>query len=390
LVLAAIGVVRALTSIAIVDPGYVPARAAFLQLDLPRMSSGGGLEFQQRQHNELRRLLEIVEMSPAIAAAALTDASPLHGGATDIVSREGFLAGEDSRWAVVARITPAYFSAAGIPLLRGRVFDKRDGVAGGVAIIDESLAGQMWPGEHPIGRSLALASSRPALGPTGRPGFRRSPQWLEVVGLVGSVKGPLSEGTPRPFVYKPMSVSEPVGLRTVILARGRGPEAQIIETLRAAAARGDDGVGILQARTLQSAIDDVRYPRRVAASLLGLSALLGLALASLGTHGVVSYAVNQRLKELGIRSALGAERRDIIGVVMKDGTRAAALGVILGVTFGYSAIRLVSHRLVAIPAVDAATLLAAPLLVTAVIFAACHFAARRAARVNPIHVLRGL
>ena len=137
-------------------------------------------------------------------------------------------------------------------------------------------------------------------------------------------------------------------------------------------------------------IDEQRYPRRLAATLLGFCALGGLALAASGLYGVLSYAVAQRRRELGIRAALGAQRRDLVLLVVKEGAAVAGIGSIVGIPLALIAMQIASHYVLPIPAIDVLTLGIAPLAVGVLALAASYLPARRAARVDPIDVLRAL
>jgi ABC-type antimicrobial peptide transport system permease subunit len=215
---------------------------------------------------------------------------------------------------------------------------------------------------------------------------------MEVIGVVGTVRGPLSAGAPHAFVYVPMA-QDASGTTTylfgeTLIARGHGTDAQTILTLRNAVAQADPEMGVIQARMISDLVNERRYPRRLAAGLLGFSGLVALLLASVGLYGVVSYSVAQRIKELGIRAALGADRSDIARLVVKEGVRVAAVGSMLGFVLAYIGIRVTSHLVLPIPSMDAGTLIGAPLILAAVILAACYLPARRAARVDPMMVLR--
>ncbi|HEY7475734.1 MAG TPA: ADOP family duplicated permease [Vicinamibacterales bacterium] len=394
LLLAAGVAVRALTKVALVPPGYEPEHAAFATLD-PGVSIGAQSTHEQRAQEQAahealhRRLLELLESSPEIEAAALTDGIPARPTSVRVIGQEDFLRGDGPRMAYGARVTPGFFRALGIPFLQGRGFEAGDerGTPR-VAIIDEAFAAQQWPGQNPIGRQLAL-SGGPSMSPAGVPGPPKPPDWLEVVGVVGAVQTPLSEGAPRPFVYLPRAGQSSL-LREVIIARGRIDNVKLIETLRRTVAQADPRAGIMQARMMTAAIDEMRYPRRIAASLLGFAGLVGLILASIGLYGVVSYSVAQRVRELGIRAALGADRTDLTWLVVKEGGAAAAVGIALGFILGYLAIRITSNQVIPIPRADVTTLVAAPVLLGIVILLASYLPARRAARVDPMDVLRNL
>jgi putative ABC transport system permease protein len=135
-------------------------------------------------------------------------------------------------------------------------------------------------------------------------------------------------------------------------------------------------------------ITEIMYPRRIAGAVLAASGLVALFLATVGVYGVVSYAVAQRRGEMAVRMALGAERRDIVRLVLRDGAVIAGWGAAAGVTLGYVAIRLTSSKYLALPTLDLMTLLVMPLVLTAIILLACYLPARSAGRFDPLRVLR--
>jgi putative ABC transport system permease protein len=210
----------------------------------------------------------------------------------------------------------------------------------------------------------------------------------EVVGVVGAIRGPLSEGDSYAFAYLPWPQESRSDL--ILIGRGRGTDQQILTSLRDVAKQADADIGVLQTRMMSRLFDDSRYPRRLAAKLLGFCALGGLILAASGLCGVLSYAVAQRRRELGIRVALGARHRDLVLLVVKEGAAVAGIGSIIGIPLAWIALRIASHYLLPMPALDVLTLGIAPLAVSVVALAGCYFPARRAARVDPIAVLRAL
>jgi predicted permease len=383
--------IRTLLKVALVAPGYEPERAAYVEVEshLARaVESENRRAYLEERAAVWRRMLEIAETSPGIEAAAIADALPTRPGGGDVISRENFEQGSASIRAELAQVTPGYFQALGVPFLQGRNFDARDGVTSGrVTIVDEQLASRLWPGQSALGRYLAFYATPPPGSTT-----REQPVWREVVGVVGSVRGPLSEGWPYSFAYAPASQDDQMPYAYLhgeaLIARGRGSSAELIRTLRGAVAQADPRLGIVQSRMLSDVVNERRYPRRMAAALLVFSGLAGLLLAGVGLYGVVSYSVMQRLKELGIRAALGADRSDIARLVVKEGLRVAAVGSVFGFVLGYVGIRITSHLVLPIPSVDAGALLAGPVVLGIVVLAACYIPARRAARVDPMVVLR--
>jgi putative ABC transport system permease protein len=383
--------VRALLKVALVPPGYEPERAAFVEVE-SRLERAVKAEDEDAYLSERavvwRRMLEIAETSPGIEAAAIADALPTRPGGGGVISREDYESGNASTEAQLSQVTPGYFEVLGIPFLQGRNFDARDApTSPKVTIVDEQLASRLWPGQSALGRLLAFYSTPP-------PGVRTSQPliWREVIGVVGAVRGPLSEGWPYSFAYALAAQDDQMPYAYIhgeaLIARGRGSDRDLIRTLREAVAQADPDLGIIQSRMIGDVVNERRYPRRVAATLLAFSGLAGLLLAGVGLYGVVSYSVMQRLRELGIRAALGADRGAIARLVVKEGLGVAAVGSVFGSILAYAGIRVTAHLLLPIPTVDASAWMAGPLLLAIVVLAACSLPARRAARVDPVEVLR--
>ena len=265
-------------------------------------------------------------------------------------------------------------------VLRGRIFDARDRKgAPPTAIVCERLAQWLWPGQNPIGQYV------------GRhwPDTPLEPEWLEVVGVVNEVQPPLSEGAGNPALYTPLDQAAMPYARSLVV-RSQDTPGNVERTIRQAIVDSDDFVEIHRSGTVGNAIASMRYPRRMAVGILSLSGIMGLLLASMGIYGVVSYSVAQRLREIGIRAALGARQAQLIRFVILDGVKVVAIGSAVGVVAAVVAFRLASKLVVALPALDAPTVLIVPVVLASVILAACYVPARRAGRVDPITVLRNL
>ena len=261
----------------------------------------------------------------------------------------------------------------GIPLLRGRVFDARDMASPKkTAIVSERLANELWPGKDPIGEWLAMHEPR----------SQYPPQWREVVGVVKSVTLPLDE-YPRPVYYVPHESSH----GSTFLMRGAGNPSELIASVKQAVAQADESAIVVQARPLDDAVSAVLYPRRFGAALLGSSGFAALILAALGVFGLMSYAVAQRVGS-GVRRVAAAQRRDVIRPVLFDGAGVLVSGIVIGFALGFAAIRYASHAIVPLPDTDALTFIVVPALLIAVVLFACYLPARRAARVDPLVVLR--
>ncbi len=340
--------------------------------------------YAERARRFYQQLFERLRAMPGTTDVAITGWLQLHEPAErpdwSALPAERAAAGErDGAPAQRAAVSPGYFSTLGIGLVAGRDFDARDTrTTPKVAVVSEGLARRVWPGRDAIGRTLALASTW---------NTNEKPEAYEVVGVVKDVMPILHERDPRPFIYLPLS-QEWRPFATTVLVRGAGDSRLLLPLLRDAVQRSDDHADLYRARTMSELITDIMYPRRIAGAVLAASGLAALFLATVGVYGVVSYTVAQRRGEIAVRMALGAERRDIVRLVLRDGAVIAGWGAAAGVTLGYVAIRLTSSRYLALPQIDLATLVIAPLVLAGVILLACYLPARSAGRFDPLRVLR--
>ena len=175
---------------------------------------------------------------------------------------------------------------------------------------------------------------------------------------------------------------------TTFLISGEGNPAQLGAVAKEAIRTLDPSVLVTQVRAMDDTVSGLRYPRRFTAAVLGASGTAALILAAIGVFALMSYAVAQRFTEIGVRMVLGARRRDVIRLILRDGASVALAGIALGFTLAFAAIRYASHAIVPLPDADAATFIVVPLVLSAVVLFACYLPARRAARVDPLVVLR--
>jgi putative ABC transport system permease protein len=271
--------------------------------------------------------------------------------------------------------TPDYFKSMGIALVRGRFFAESDSDGKPlVAIVDESLAQTFWPSQDPIGKRLHIG------------GAKSTAPWTTVVGVVRHVRNRTLEARSRVEVYWPEN-QRPYSALTLTVQTTGNPMG-IVPTIQREVGSIDPDLPVFRVRTMTEVMGDSLQRRRLALILLAGFAVLALLLASVGIYGVTSYGVAQRQQEIGLRMALGADRGQVMRMMIRGGMGTIAVGLALGVVLALSLTRLMSGLLFAVGAYDPAALAGAALLLTAAAFLAILIPARRATRVNPMVALR--
>lgn len=360
-------------------------KAAFSDVGLDRTTAGSvlavsfdletqGYSREGRQAFE-RTLLERVASTPGVVSAALAEILPLAGRAIgDSVAPEGReAAAGEAGMTFLSSVSPGYFRTLGIPLVAGRDFQDSDRPgAPKVAVINELFARRFWPAESPLGKRLLVGSD---------------PGLYEVVGVAREGKYVSLTEEPRPFLYLPLLQRGAIFGETVLLARSE-PGAAILGALRAEARRLDPALPLFHVRTLAESLDGQLSDRRQGTLLIAVFGALALLLAAVGLYGVVAYAVAGRTREIGVRMALGAARRDVVALFVGRGARLAIIGVGAGLVLSAGLTRLLVGMLFGVSPTDAATFAGVALLLMAVAMLASWIPARRAARISPMEALR--
>ena len=357
---------RSLVKVLDVDLGFQPERAAALKVDPSFRISN--LEQQNAYVDELLRHTRAV---PGIRAAGLTDAIPLASDRAWGVAGKGqiYPRGHVPE-AFIRVVSEGYFEAAGIRLVAGRVFTERDGTSSEpVVVVNQTLARTLWPGQDALGQMVTQNGGR------------------RVVGIVADVRHASLEKAGGSEMYIPLRQTRDYWSMELVV-RTALPPPSIAAPIRDALRQVDPNLPIGEFRTLQGFVDRAVSPRRFLVLLLAGFAGFALLLASLGIYAVVSYSVNQRVQEIGIRMALGAPARDVQKRVLARTMLLAGLGL----TFGMVGARLLSSALASllfgITSGDPATFVAMGLLVSAVAAVAGYVPAWRASRIDPVVALR--
>ena len=365
---------RSLRELRRVDPGFRTAEVLKAEYQLPAtrypmdFARWPALTEISRFHAELLRQVQAL---PGVEAAALAGDDPLAPGITNSFRIVGRDAESESFPEIRTRfITPSYLETMGVPLFAGRAF--RDGDDTGsprVALLNRAAAERYFSGADPVGQQL---------------GFWRV-DW-RVVGVIGDERfhGPDRES--EPAVYVPLAQA-PVDHAT-LLVRTRGEPVSVVPAVRRVVRELDPQVPLYGVEPLEATLQGTMARSRFVTVLLGLFGGLAILLALVGLHGVLGYTVAQRVPELGIRMALGATRGDVLRLVVGEGVRLAALGVLAGLAAALVGSRLLSSFLFGVPGTDPVTFAAVTLGALGAAAVACWLPARRATSVDPMRVLR--
>ncbi|HEX5436951.1 MAG TPA: ABC transporter permease [Gemmatimonadaceae bacterium] len=334
------------------------------------------------------RLLDAVRPIPGVERVAMANFTPLgHGGVPTKVEVGGKATyGEwGNRGASFRTVSPGYFHTMEIPLRAGRAFTTADlSSAGAVAIVNERFAHLYWPDESPIGQPVTVFKSA-----QGRADFGQ-PIHAVVVGVAATVRNRADDTLPTPKIYLPYTVNP--WTHMALIVRATGDPTRLIPALKHAVLAVEPAIPMMGWGAGFGTMDDLAArglsAQRFNTALLAAFALSALLLAAIGIYGLMAYAVTQRTAEIGIRMALGATRRDVLRLVVREGMRLAGAGIILGLAGSVVATRLLASLLYGVSATDPLTLASVAVLLTAVALAACWLPARRASGVDPLIALR--
>jgi predicted permease len=375
--------VRSLVRLWNVDPGFNPQNVLSFGLNLPPSMMNASPDGIRAAFREIDDRLA---SAPGVKAASQTwGAIPMGSDDEQLFWLDGQAkpANEnDMSWAVDYIVQPGYLNVMGIPLERGRFFSPQDDEhSPPVAVIDDVFARKHFPGQDPIGKRIVLNNTSAK---------------LEVVGVVGHVKqwGLDLDDTHslRAQLYLPCMqmpdnfVAPPSG--SAVMLRYEGSLSAVMDSIRRTNREMSSQQVIYGVQTMESLISDSLAARRFAMILLGAFAVLALVLASVGIYGVIAYIVGQRTQEIGIRMALGAQRNDVLRLVVWQGARLALMGVSIGIVGALALTRLMTKLLYGVSATDPLTFAGLALILTLVAIAACCLPARRATRVDPAVALR--
>jgi len=274
-------------------------------------------------------------------------------------------------------VTPDFFRALAVPLLKGRLLDFRDAAGTPrVIVVNEAFARRFYTNEDPIGKRVSL-------GATGEP------VWLTIVGVIGNIRQSGLDRDAEPTIYRSLlQQQDPFFARMGIVIRASSDPAPMVPSIERIVAAIDRDQPIFDVKTMDQRLADSLGSCRFNAALIGCFAALAVVLAAVGVYGVMSYLVVLRTQEMGIRMALGAQPRQVLRLILREGFTLAILGSIVGVAGALSLSRFLSTLLFGVTTVDPVTFSALTMLLLGVVFAACYIPGRRASQVDPLTALR--
>jgi predicted permease len=349
-----------------VDLGFQPQRLATLRIDPSSQYST-----EARRNAYFDQALLLVQNTPGIEACGLTDVLPLEGdrswgvrGVGQVYEREHFPS------AFVRIVSNGYFKTMGIPLLAGRDFTEHDGPASEqVIIINDALARRLWPGQNAVGQMVTQDGGR------------------RVVGVVGGVRHVTVEQESGSEMYLPIRQTDDFSAVELVV-RTSLPEATAGATIREALKPLDPNLGSKEFRSVQQLVDKATSPRRFVVMMLAGFSGFALVLAALGIYAVISYSVQQRTQEIGIRTALGASPGSVQKRIMLETLRLAAIGLCIGLCGSLILTRSLGSLLFGVNAHDPASFAGTVIVLFVVATLAGYFPARRASQIDPINALR--
>jgi putative ABC transport system permease protein len=350
-----------------VDPGFDPEHVLVFSVGLPSSADPA------QQDAFYKQVVDRLQVLPGVQSAGAVSRLPLAGGNS---SRSFTIPGSDRKdyLADIRVSTPDYFHSMGIPLIQGRNFTGHDDEAAAhVAVVNQAFAQKFLSGQDPMGQSIA--------------NFGPMSDKLQIVGVIGNVRHTGLESSPRPEIYLAFGQAHWPSAFMVVRTQFSDPTV-LTSDAQNAVWSVDKNVPLDKVRTMEQVIADSALRRKFTMLLLTIFAGLAMLLAAIGLYGVMAYSVSQRTREIGIRMALGAQRHDVLQLVVKQGMSLAGIGVLVGIAVSLGLTRLIAGLLYGVSATDPLTFALVALCLATVALLANYVPARRAAKVDPMVALR--
>ena len=356
-----------------VSPGFDPRNVLTMEVSLPKLRYPDDKAIVRFSDEAQQRIAAL----PGVQFAAVTTILPLSGNNSDSSfaiegrSEKSNVPGPDEE---KREVSADYFRAIGTPLLKGRFFTAADNAdAPRVIIVNQALAKKWWPNGDAVGKRIVMG------------GMSADPKWIDVVGIVANIRHAGLDAEPKPEMYVPFA-QDPYKTMILTIRSARDPRS-LISAVRAQIQGIDPGQPVANIRTFEAVLSDSIAPRRLSVVLLGVFAGVAVLLAAVGIYGVMSFLVVQRTHEIGVRMALGAQRADVMRLVIGRALKLIALGTGVGLIMALVSTRALQALLYSVSAFDVSTFLFVTFVLGAVALAASYLPAQRATRADPMIAL---
>ncbi|HJQ23436.1 MAG TPA: ABC transporter permease [Blastocatellia bacterium] len=355
------------------DQGFEPKNVLTFRVST-RGAAYKESERRQRFFKEIRDRLAVMPGVLAVGTAQFHPFYPQFGATTVQIEGQPLPEPGKEPRATSVHVSPDYFSALQISLLRGRLFDESDTLSTPpVIVISAKMARTLWSGEDPIGKRVKIKGSGEV--------------YRQVVGVVGDVRTDQFPPDPQPTVFVPLEQDSAPPTVAYVLRTTNDPYA-FVEAAKREVHAVDRAMPVYLVRSMAEIVSGMDWRTRFVMALLAIFSILSLLLAVTGIYAALSYVVSQRTREIGVRLAIGAERRDILKLVIAQGMRLTGIGILIGAVAAVGLTRLMASLLFGVSATDLVTFVMFALLLMLVALVACYLPARRATRVDPIIALR--
>jgi len=369
--------IRSFLGLQSIKPGFDPDGVMTMRLTL----SGPRYDSSYKRFAFWDRFLSEVNQRPGVVSAAIANNIPLSGNNNNSfftienqpspIGQEPLL---ENRW-----VSPRYLETMHIPIRRGRMFTQQEwadsGVAGRVAVVNEYMANKFWPQGDAIGKRFKFGNANDTLN-----------RWFTIVGIAADIKHRQLTSTPDLQGYLPFRQG---GWNTAsIVVRAQGDPTRITNTVLGTLKHVDPLLPTYRVMTMDANIARSYWQQALYGKLFGVFAAIAVVLAAIGVYGVISYAVSQRTQEIGVRVALGAQRGDVLRLIVGHGALLGGLGVAIGLAGGLGVTRFLRTLLYGVSPFDPVSFLGVAALLTAIALLASYIPARRAAKVDPVEALR--
>ncbi len=359
------------------DPGYRPENVLTARINL----AGASYASVNRQKDFITDLLQRVGKLPGVEAVGIGGIPPGLAGNYGLIAIQGQPEPARGQEPTASQldVSPEYFHALNVPLLEGRALSAADSIGTPLVVIaNEAFAQKYFPGESALGHRVSTIQPEP-----------QDPGWAEIVGVVGNMRDRGLDQDVTPAVYRPyLQERVPMLTRANLLIRASRDPVPLAPSLEKLVTSMDRDEPVFDTKTIEQRLANSLGSRRFNAALTGAFALIAAFLACIGVYGVMSYLVALRTSEIGIRLALGARREQVLGLILREGSTIALIGVIIGLAGAFALSRYLRALLYGVSTSDPETFIAVTLALFAAVVAACAIPGRRAANVDPAIALR--